>query len=53
MNYYPSLLLLNKFDPQAPFAWLVYMSPVVAVILSFIASRVWNLAIRRYSSSGG
>ena len=53
MNYYPSLLLLGKFDPNAPFAWLVYMSPLVALTLSLIASRVWNLAIRRYASSGG
>ena len=53
MNYYPSLLLLDKYDPKAPYAWMVYLSPVVALVLSLIASRVWNLAIRRYASSGG
>src|SRR5215216_653255 len=53
MNYYPALLLLNKFDPQAADAWLVYMSPVVALILALITSGVWHLALRRYSSSGG
>jgi len=31
----------------------VYMSPVVALVLSLIASRVWNRAIQRYASSGG
>lgn len=53
MNYYPSLLLLGKFDPNAPYAWLVYMSPLVALALTLVASWVWGLAIRRYASSGG
>ena len=53
MNYYPALMLLGKLDPHSPSAWLGYMSPVVALILSVIASRVWHLALRRYSSSGG
>jgi ABC-2 type transport system permease protein len=53
MNYYPSLVLLNKFDPGAPYAWLAFMSPVVALILTVIATAVWRLALRRYSSAGG
>jgi ABC-2 type transport system permease protein len=53
MNYYPALMLLNKFDPHGASAWLVYMSPVVALVLSIIASGVWQLALSRYSSSGG
>jgi len=46
-------MLLGKVDPQSPSAWLGYMSPVVAVILLLIASGVWHLALRRYSSAGG
>ena len=53
MNYYPALMLLGKLDPGSPSAWLGYISPIVAVILSLIASGVWHLALRRYSSSGG
>ena len=53
MNYYPALMLLGKFDPQNSSAWLGYLSPVVALILIAIASGVWHLALRRYSSSGG
>ena len=53
MNYYPALMLLGKLEPNSPNAWLGYMSPVVALILAMIASGVWHLALRRYSSSGG
>lgn len=53
MNYYPALMLLGKLDPRSPWGWLGYMSPFVAVILVMLASGVWHLAIRRYSSSGG
>jgi ABC-type uncharacterized transport system permease subunit len=53
MNYYPALMLLGKLEPGSPTAWLGFMSPVVALVLSLIASGVWHLALRRYSSSGG
>ena len=53
MNYYPALMLLGKLDLQSPWGWLGYMSPVVALTLVIITSRIWHLAIRRYSSSGG
>jgi viologen exporter family transport system permease protein len=53
MNYYPALMLLGKLDPQSPWGWLGYMSPLVALLLVIIASGVWHLAIQHYSSSGG
>jgi ABC-2 type transport system permease protein len=53
MNYYPSLMLLGKLDPQSPWAWLGNMSPVVACILVIITSVIWHHALQRYSSSGG
>ena len=52
MNYYPSLLLLDKIDSASAWAWLGYMSPVVALLLVAAASGVWRLALARYSSSG-
>ncbi|HKY56073.1 MAG TPA: ABC-2 family transporter protein, partial [Anaerolineales bacterium] len=53
MNYYPTLLLLGKLDPQSPWGWLGYISPLVALTLVMITSGIWHLALRRYSSSGG
>jgi ABC-2 type transport system permease protein len=53
MNYYPALMLLGKLDADSPKAWLGYVSPLVALALTVIASGVWHLALRRYSSSGG
>jgi ABC-2 type transport system permease protein len=53
MNYYPALMLLDKLDPHSPWAWLGYMSPVVALTLVIISSIIWHLALRRYSSAGG
>lgn len=52
MNYYPALMLLDKLDRAVPWWWLGYMSPMVALLLIGIASGVWRLALRRYSSSG-
>ncbi len=52
MNYYPALLLLDKMDRAQPGWWLSYMSPVVALLLVGIASRVWQQALLHYSSSG-
>ena len=52
MNYYPALMLLDKLDRESPWWWLGYISPVVALLLVGIASGVWRLALRRYSSSG-
>ena len=53
MNYYPALMLLGKLDPQSPWGWLGFISPVVALTLVIITSSIWHLALRRYSSSGG
>jgi len=52
MNYYPALLLLDKMDRAQPGWWLSYMSPVAALLLVGIASRVWQQALLHYSSSG-
>ena len=52
MNYYPALMLLDKIDPDNAWAWLGYMSPVVALLLVGLTAGVWKLALRRYASSG-
>lgn len=53
MNYYPSLLLLDKINLSDPWGWLSLMSPVVALLLLGIASVIWRSALRQYSSAGG
>ena len=52
LNYYPALVLLNKLDRNSPGWWLGYLSPFVAVVLMGLASRVWQRALRQYTSSG-
>jgi ABC-2 type transport system permease protein len=54
MNYYPALMLLDKFDRVGPGAeWLGYISPLVALLLVGVVAVVWRLALRRYASAGG
>jgi ABC-2 type transport system permease protein len=53
INYYPALFLLDKLDYTSSGWWLSYMSPLVALLLIGIVSRVWHLALMRYTSSGG
>lgn len=53
MNYFPARLLLGKIPPGDPWAFLSYLSPVVALLLLGLASVVWRIGIRNYSSSGG
>ena len=52
MNYYPSLVLLHKLNQTASVGWLAYLSPVVALGLIGLASRVWHRALIQYTSSG-
>ena len=52
MNYYPSLLLLDKWDKAGAYPYLAYASPFVAVLLIGIAYVVWNWGIRQYQSTG-
>lgn len=53
INYYPAKFLLGKVAAGDPWGWLSYLSPVVALTLLWLASRVWQRAIRQYSSAGG
>ena len=52
INYYPALLLLGKLDHTDSGWWLSYASPLVALLLISITSRIWHLALRQYTSSG-
>ncbi|BCJ85102.1 ABC transporter permease [Effusibacillus dendaii] len=52
MNYYPSLLLLGKWEKLGGYSWLAYASPAVALILCIIAFFAWRWGIRHYQSTG-
>lgn len=52
INYYPAKMLLGKVVPGDAWAWLSYLSPVVALALLGIAATVWRKALRQYSSTG-
>jgi ABC-2 type transport system permease protein len=52
MNYYPALFLLDKLDRAGAGWWLSFMSPVVALLLLGLLSRVWHRALMHYTSSG-
>ncbi len=52
INYYPVLLLLDKLKPGDPLAFLSYISPLVGLLMLFIATRVWRMGLKQYNSSG-
>lgn len=50
--YYPSLNILGTVDGLLFGDWLKYFFPAVALIAMVISISVWNVGLRRYSSSG-
>lgn len=51
INYYPSLILLDKLD-KINYSWLAFLSPVVAAVLFTFAYVLWTAGLNRYSSTG-
>jgi ABC-2 type transport system permease protein len=52
VNYYPSLYILGKDDPFGLPSWFSFVSPLVAVVLFFVARLAWFSAVRHYRSTG-
>ncbi len=46
-TYYPTLNYLGKEN-----GWLMYLSPIVAIIFLSIAVKIWNWGLNRYRSTG-
>jgi len=46
--FYPAQGLLG----HRPYAELVYLSPLVALVFAFVASRLWKWGVRHYESTG-
>jgi len=52
INYYPSLLLLDKKQSLGKLSFLTMSSPLVSLVLFGLAILVWRKAIKSYTSSG-
>jgi viologen exporter family transport system permease protein len=52
VNYFPSLYLLDKYDPTGAPTVLRFLSPLVAFVTAVVAGLVWRAAVRRYRSTG-
>lgn len=46
-TYYPTLNYLNMEN-----GWLMYLSPLVAIIFLIIAVKIWNWGLNKYRSTG-
>lgn len=44
--YYPTMAYLGKNN------YMIYLSPIIAIVLWIIAVKVWNLALNKYRSTG-
>lgn len=52
MNFYPSLLMLDK-APSSPFTVLIpYLSPFVGIAMFVLSIKIWNYGLSKYQSSG-
>lgn len=52
MNYYPSLYLLGKTAEVGVAPFLPFASPLVALLLIFLAGLVWQASMKHYTSTG-
>ena len=51
-NYYPVLFILGKPAPLGLPSWIGLLAPVVAVVMTALASAAWQGGLRRYRSTG-
>lgn len=49
VNYYPTLVLLEK---DSPIRWLGYLTPLVAAVMVAITSFCWHRGLNRYQGAG-
>lgn len=52
VNYYPVLYVLGEPAPLGLPSWIGLLAPVVAVVMTALASLAWRAGLRRYRSTG-
>lgn len=50
--YYPALALLGRADPLGAPGWVVWCSPLVALVAVGLAGVAWRFGVRHYRSTG-
>ena len=52
VNYFPAQFFLRKPDMAAFWTGYLYLTPVLSVVLFFLAFQVWRFSLKRYASVG-
>ncbi|RXZ81040.1 ABC transporter permease [Paenibacillaceae bacterium] len=52
VNFYPAHVILDKEEGLLFASWLPYATPIIGLLLFFIAYRVWNAGLNRYQGTG-
>lgn len=52
VNWYPSLYILGRSELSDLPAWVQFVSPVAALVMTAVTALVWRAGLRHYSSTG-
>ncbi len=52
VNYFPTLVLLNRADPLGSPVWFRWSSPVIGILFLFACLRIWSFGVQHYHSTG-
>ena len=52
VSYFPLLAVLGREDPLGSPSWFRWLAPLVGVLFLALASQVWKLGVRHYTSTG-
>lgn len=52
VNYYPTLAILDRIDPDSHMATLAWITPWVGFVFCLMSLHVWRIGVRHYRSTG-
>lgn len=52
INFYPSLILLNKGEQSLFYDYFQYGTPVLGIVLFILSLFVWSFSVNKYQSAG-
>jgi ABC-2 type transport system permease protein len=52
MNFYPSLIILDKAASSPFSSWIPYLSSFVGIAVFILSIKIWNYGLSKYQSSG-